>query len=37
MSTHGLTGLQRLMLGSAAEQVVRHAAAPVVLIRGQAS
>lgn len=33
MSTHGLTGLSRLVLGSVAEQVVRRASVPVVLIR----
>lgn len=35
MSTHGLTGLSRLMLGSVAEQVVRRANVPVVLIRSR--
>ncbi|MCS6843705.1 MAG: universal stress protein [Caldilineales bacterium] len=35
MSTHGLTGLPRLMLGSVAEQVVRHTPVPVVLVRSQ--
>lgn len=33
MSTHGFTGLSRLVLGSVAEQVVRHASVPVILIR----
>ena len=31
MATHGRTGLRRLLLGSVAEQVVRHAHVPVVL------
>lgn len=35
MSTHGLTGLPRLMLGSVAEQVVRHTPVPVVLVRSR--
>jgi nucleotide-binding universal stress UspA family protein len=35
MSTHGLTGLSRLVLGSVAEQVVRRANVPVVLIRSR--
>lgn len=35
MSTHGLTGLSRLVLGSVAEQVVRRARVPVVLIRNR--
>ncbi len=33
MATHGRTGLGRLILGSVAEQVVREAACPVVLLR----
>lgn len=33
MSTHGLTGLSRLFLGSVAERVVRQSTAPVLLIR----
>lgn len=31
IATHGRTGLRRLLLGSVAEQVVRHAHVPVVL------
>jgi nucleotide-binding universal stress UspA family protein len=31
MATHGRTGLRRLLLGSVAEQVVRHAHVPVLL------
>lgn len=33
MSTHGRTGLQRIFMGSIAENVVRHANIPVLLIR----
>ena len=33
MSTHGLTGITRWMLGSVAERVVRHASVPVLLVR----
>jgi nucleotide-binding universal stress UspA family protein len=33
MSTHGRTGLDRLLFGSVAESVVRHAPMPVLLIR----
>jgi nucleotide-binding universal stress UspA family protein len=33
MSTHGRTGLDRLLFGSVAENVVRHAPVPVLLIR----
>jgi nucleotide-binding universal stress UspA family protein len=33
MATHGRTGLARLLLGSVAEDVVRHARAPVLLHR----
>jgi nucleotide-binding universal stress UspA family protein len=33
MSTHGRTGLDRLLFGSVAEDVVRHAPVPVLLIR----
>ncbi|RME84226.1 MAG: universal stress protein [Caldilineae bacterium] len=35
MSTHGLTGIQRWLLGSVAERVSRHASVPVLLIRSQ--
>jgi len=31
MATHGRSGLRRLLLGSIAEQVVRHSTVPVVL------
>jgi nucleotide-binding universal stress UspA family protein len=33
LGTHGRTGLRRLLLGSVAEQVVRHAPCPVVTVR----
>ncbi len=33
MSTHGRGGLSRLVFGSAAEEVVRHAPCPVLVIR----
>ena len=33
LSTHGHTGLNRLLLGSTAEQVVRHANCPVLVLR----
>jgi nucleotide-binding universal stress UspA family protein len=33
MTTHGHTGLARLFLGSTAEEVVRRAACPVLLVR----
>jgi nucleotide-binding universal stress UspA family protein len=33
MSTHGRTGLARLVFGSVAESVLRHATCPVLLIR----
>ncbi|HXU03734.1 MAG TPA: universal stress protein [Polyangia bacterium] len=33
MGTHGLTGVRRLLLGSVAEHVVRHAPCPVVTVR----
>jgi universal stress protein A len=35
MGTHGLTGLRRLVLGSVAESVVRHAPCPVVTVRSR--
>jgi nucleotide-binding universal stress UspA family protein len=37
MGTHGRRGIVRLALGSDAEQVVRAATVPVMLIRGQAA
>ena len=33
LSTHGRTGLARAILGSTAEQVVRHAPCPVLVVR----
>lgn len=33
MGTHGRTGLRRLLMGSVAEAVVRHAACPVYTIK----
>jgi len=33
MATHGHTGLAHMMLGSTAEQVVRHAPCPVLTLR----
>jgi nucleotide-binding universal stress UspA family protein len=32
MTTHGRGGLKRWLLGSVAEKLVRHAAAPVLLV-----
>jgi len=37
MGTHGLTGVRRLLLGSVAEHVVRHAPCPVVTVRSSAT
>jgi|SRR6516225_4055036 nucleotide-binding universal stress UspA family protein len=34
MGTHGYSGLKHLLLGSTAERVVRHAACPVLTVRG---
>jgi nucleotide-binding universal stress UspA family protein/predicted transcriptional regulator len=34
MSTHGRSGIQRLLMGSVAEYVLRHAKCPVVLVKG---
>lgn len=34
ISTHGRTGLAHVFLGSVAERVVRHAACPVLTVRG---
>lgn len=33
VTTHGRTGLRRLLLGSVAERVVRHATCPVLVVR----
>ena len=33
MGTHGRTGVKRLVLGSVAEHVTRHAPCPVVTVR----
>jgi nucleotide-binding universal stress UspA family protein len=33
MGTHGRTGIQRLLMGSVAEQVVRRAACPVLVVK----
>jgi nucleotide-binding universal stress UspA family protein len=35
MSTHGRSGIQRWILGSVTEKVVRHADAPVLVVRGE--
>lgn len=37
LGTHGRRGLGRALLGSDAEQVVRHAPVPVLLVRGSAA
>ncbi len=37
MTTHGRSGLSRLVFGSVAESVVRHAPCPVLLIRAKES
>jgi len=34
MSSHGRSGVQRWMLGSVTEKIVRHAADPVLVVRG---
>lgn len=36
LSTHGFTGLKRVLLGSTAERVVRHAHCPVLTVRRRA-
>jgi len=36
MSTHGRSGLARLVIGSVADEVVRHSAVPVLLVRPHA-
>jgi nucleotide-binding universal stress UspA family protein len=33
MSTHGRTGLRRLLMGSVAEQVIRHAPCPILITK----
>jgi nucleotide-binding universal stress UspA family protein len=33
MGTHGRTGLQRLLMGSVAEQVLRKASCPVLTVK----
>jgi universal stress protein A len=35
MGTHGRTGVRRLVLGSVAEHVLRHAGCPVVAVHGR--
>lgn len=35
MGTHGKTGIQRLLIGSVAENVVRHSKKPVLVVRGE--
>jgi nucleotide-binding universal stress UspA family protein len=35
MATMGRTGLERLLIGSVAERVVRHAPIPVLTVRGR--
>jgi len=35
LSTHGRTGLSRLLIGSTAEKVVRRAGCPVLIVRNQ--
>ena len=37
MSTHGRSGIQRWLMGSVADRVVRHSQLPVMLIRPQKS
>ena len=34
LGTHGRTGLNRSLLGSVSDHVIRHAACPVVVVRG---
>jgi nucleotide-binding universal stress UspA family protein len=33
MTTHGRSGISRLIFGSVAEQVLRHVSVPVLLVR----
>ncbi|HRJ74082.1 MAG TPA: universal stress protein [Terrimicrobiaceae bacterium] len=35
MATHGATGLDRILMGSTAERVVRHAECPVLVVRSR--
>ena len=35
MATHGLTGLKHVLMGSTAEQVVRHAKCPVLTVKAR--
>lgn len=35
MTTHGRTGLSKMLLGSVAEAVVQHATVPVLLVKGE--
>jgi nucleotide-binding universal stress UspA family protein len=35
VGTHGRSGLRRLMIGSVAEHVIRHARCPVLTVRGR--
>jgi universal stress protein A len=35
MGTHGRRGLSRVLMGSVAEDVIRHASCPVLVVRGQ--
>ena len=37
MTTHGLSGLSHLVLGSVAEHVIRHARCPVLAVRADES
>jgi universal stress protein A len=37
MGTHGRTGVRRLVLGSVAEHVLRHAECPVVSVHAERS
>jgi nucleotide-binding universal stress UspA family protein len=37
MSTHGRSGLSRLIMGSVAEEVLHRASVPVLLVRGDLS
>jgi nucleotide-binding universal stress UspA family protein len=37
MSTHGLSGISRWVLGSIADRVLRHASKPLLLVRAQAA